>query len=82
MVSHVPQGNKVDRIDVYKNSKDNLLLGVASAGDNFRELNDALKILSDARCETVIYACRTRVATHDAMRRYSNIITIVQKTIL
>ena len=81
-MSHVPHGNKVDRTDVYKNSKDNRRLGIASAGDNFREVNDALKILSDAGCETVICACRTRGATHDAMNQYSKNITFVNKTIV
>lgn len=79
--SRVFHGNGVDITDVYV-GVDGVRLGVASAGDNFREVNDALKILSGARCETVICACRTRGATHDAMRKYSNNITFVNKTIV
>ena len=82
LVSHVPHGNRIDRTDVYKNMKDNRLLGVASAGDNFREVNSALKILSDAGCETVICACRTSGGTHDAMNLYTKNITFVNKTIV
>lgn len=79
--SRVMHGNGVDITDVYV-SGEGVRLGVASAGDNFYEVNDALKILSGAGCETVICACRTRGATHDAMRKYSINITFLNKTIV
>jgi len=79
--SRVLHGNGIDITDVYFGA-DGVRLGVASAGDNFREVNDALKILSGAGCVTVICACRTRGATNDAMRKYSNNITFVNKTIV
>ena len=53
--SSVVHGNGVDITDVYVGA-DGVRLGVASAGDNFREVNDALKILSDAPLGCIAYA--------------------------
>ena len=89
-ISRVMHGNGIDITDVCRN-KNGDLLGVESAGDNFREVNDALTILFGAGCELVICACRTRdmpdsnglvQGTHFAMRQFTNNINFVNKTIV
>lgn len=90
LVNRVMHGNGIDITDVYQNENGDLL-GVASAGDNFREVNSALTILFGAGCPVVICACRTRDmpnadgvvrGTHSAMRQFTNNIQFVNKTII
>ena len=50
-------GNRIDFIDVYE--KDGIKLGVASAGDNYREVNIAMVVLVAEGCTIIICACRT-----------------------
>lgn len=88
--SRVFHGNGVDITDVYIGA-DGVRLGVASAGDNFNEVDRSLRILFDANCTVVVCACRTRdmpdangvvQGTHFAMRQFTNDIQFVIKTIV
>lgn len=88
--SRVMHGNGVDITDVYVGA-DGVRLGVASAGDNFNEVDRSLRILFDANCTVVVCACRTRdmpdangvvQGTHFAMRQFTNDIRFVVKTIV
>lgn len=78
--SRVLHGNGIDITDVYTNEK-GVRLGVASAGDNFREVDGSLRLLFTANCSVVICACRTRGATHTAMRQFTNNVRFVNKSI-
>jgi hypothetical protein len=88
--SRLLHGNGVDITDVYVGA-DGVRLGVASAGDNFNEVDKSLRILFDANCTIVVCACRTRdmpdangvvQGTHFAMNQFTNDITFVIKTIV
>ncbi len=83
-------GNGVDITYVYVGT-DGVRLGVASAGDNFNEVDRSLRILFNANCTVVVCACRTRdmpdangvvQGTHFAMRQFTNDIRFVVKTIV
>lgn len=83
-------GNGVDITDVYVNAN-SVRLGLASAGDNFNEVDSSLRILFNANCTIVVCACRTRdmpdangviQGTHFAMRQFKNDIRFVVKTIV
>ncbi len=79
--SRVLHGNRIDITDVYTN-EEGVRLGVASAGDNFMEVDGSLRMLSTVDCRIVICACRTRGGTHTAMRQFTRNILFVTKTIV
>lgn len=83
-------GNGIDIVDLYRNSE-GILLGVASAGDNYDEVAPALHRLVNAGATIMICACRTKDmpnadgeirGTHAAMREITQNITFVNKTII
>lgn len=83
-------GNGVDIVDLYKNNE-GILLGVASAGDNYDEVAPALRRLLNAGATIMICACRTKDmpnakgvirGTNTAMREITRNITFVNKTIV
>ena len=83
-------GNRIDIIDLYRNDN-GILLGVASAGDNYDEVASALFRLVNAGASIMICACRTRDmpnadgeirGTHAAMREITQDITFVNKIII
>ncbi len=86
----VLHGNRIDIIDLYRN-EDGVLLGVASAGDNYDEVAPALRRLVNAGATVIICACRTKDmpnkvgeirGTHAAMREITRDITFIDKTII
>lgn len=88
--SRVFHGNGVDITDVYVGA-DGVRLGVASAGDNFNEVDRSLRILFEANCTVVVCACRTRdmpdangvvQGTHFAMHQFTDDIRFIVKTIV
>ncbi len=88
-LSNKKHGNKLDFIAVY--SKKDILLGVSTAGDNYREVSLGMRKLRIAKCSVFITACRSfdrinnitkeRKGTHSAMRELTSNITFVNKTI-
>ncbi|MEZ4889807.1 MAG: hypothetical protein R2779_04340 [Crocinitomicaceae bacterium] len=83
-------GNGIDIVDLYSNNE-GILLGVASAGDNYNEVAPALQRLVTSGATVMICACRTKDmpnakgeirGTHTAMKEITQNITFVNKTII
>ena len=83
-------GNKTDIVDLFRDKK-GVLIGVASAGDNYDEVHSALNNLKSSNAKIIICACRTRdmpnkrgllKGTHAAMKEISPNIIFNDKTII
>ena len=87
--SRVNHGNGDDFVAVFE--LNGIRLGVSTAGDNYREVSNGLRLLMKASCIVVISACRSydkvnpktgiKKGTHSALREFTNDIIFVRKTI-
>ncbi|MCT4562371.1 MAG: ATP-binding protein [Crocinitomicaceae bacterium] len=90
LIDEQKHGNGIDKMVVLRN-KNGKLIGVATPGDHYNEVLNALSFLSKHSCLLVFCACRTKdmpgkdglyLGTHAALRTFSEEITFIGKTIV